>query len=124
MFFICSVKRLWLGHGQSTSRAAGSCGGSVPHPRSDLRGESKDGTGVLGGCLPGVPRDGVRGAADPVRGMPSLQLSYKGTLLRQTYSPDFICFESIIVELKAGRDLAPEHRAQILNYLRATGLKV
>ena len=60
----------------------------------------------------------------PFRAMPSLKLSCKGSLLRQTYAPDFICFESIIVELKAGRDLAPEHRAQLLNYLRATGLKV
>ena len=32
--------------------------------------------------------------------------------------------ESVIVELKAVRELAPEHRAQLCNYLRATGLKV
>jgi GxxExxY protein len=62
--------------------------------------------------------------AIPFRAMPPLKLSYKGEPLRQTYTPDFICFESIIVELKAGRELAPEHRAQVLNYLRATGLRV
>ena len=56
--------------------------------------------------------------------MPSLRLEYKGTRLKQTYSPDFICFESVIVELKALREFAPEHRAQVLNYLKATGLKV
>ncbi len=58
------------------------------------------------------------------RGTPSLQLTYKGARLKQTYSPDFVCFDAIIVELKATRELAPEHRAQVLNYLRATGLEV
>ena len=58
-----------------------------------------------------------------ITGQP-LKLSYKGVPLRQTYVPDFICFGSVIVELKAVRDLAPEHDAQILNYLRATGLHV
>lgn len=62
--------------------------------------------------------------AIPFRPKPLLELAYKGATLRQTYAPDFICFESVVVELKAGRDLAPEHRAQLLNYLRATGLKV
>lgn len=60
----------------------------------------------------------------PFRAMPGLTLSYKGSRLRQTYSPDFICFESIIVELKAGRELAPEHHAQVFNSLKATGLRV
>jgi GxxExxY protein len=44
--------------------------------------------------------------------------------LRQTYVADFICFDQVILELKAVRVLAPEHRAQILNYLRATRIKV
>jgi GxxExxY protein len=50
-----------------------------------------------------------------------LRLAYKGAPLRQTYTPDFVCFDCIVVELKAARQLAPEHRAQALNYLRATG---
>jgi GxxExxY protein len=57
----------------------------------------------------------------PFRAEPRLALTYKGAPLQQTYSPDFVCF---IVELKAGRELAPEHRAQVLNYLRATGLRL
>lgn len=45
-------------------------------------------------------------------------------LLRQTYQPDFICFDAVIVELKVVRELAAEHRAQLANYLKATGLRV
>ena len=55
---------------------------------------------------------------------PSLTLSYRGRLLIQTYEPDFVCFEKIIVELKAVSALADEHRAQLLNYLNATGFEL
>jgi len=60
----------------------------------------------------------------PFDSMPKLAITYRGVRLRQTYEPDFICFGAVIVELKAARALAPEHRAQILNYLRAARLKV
>lgn len=60
----------------------------------------------------------------PFRATPALGLDYKGVALRQTYSPDFICFDSVILELKAARQLAAEHRAQLCNYLKATGLRV
>lgn len=53
-----------------------------------------------------------------------LMLRYKGEPLAQTYKPDFICFDRIIVELKAVRELANEHRAQVHNYLKATGLEL
>jgi len=53
-----------------------------------------------------------------------LALTYKGQLLRQSYVADFVCFDTIIVELKAVRELGPEHRAQVLNYLNATGFKL
>lgn len=55
---------------------------------------------------------------------PKLTLSYRGRTLRQGYEPDFICDGKIIVELKAVSLLADEHRAQVLNYLNATGLKL
>jgi GxxExxY protein len=45
-------------------------------------------------------------------------------MLTQTYQPDFVCFEKIIVELKAVSALADEHRAQLLNYLHATGFEL
>ncbi len=49
-----------------------------------------------------------------------LTLSYKGEPLRQTYKPDIICFDAIIVELKALSATTGEHKAQVLNYLKAT----
>ena len=53
-----------------------------------------------------------------------LILHYKGDRLVQTYQPDFICFEQIIVELKAAKELGNEHRAQVHNYLKATGFEL
>ena len=55
---------------------------------------------------------------------PSLRLEYKGQPLKHTYEPDLICFETVVVELKAVSELANEHRSQLLNYLNATGLPV
>ena len=61
------------------------------------------------------------------RGIPfvaqqELSLSYKGRPLRKTYRPDLVCYGKIVVELKAVRALVPEHDAQIINYLKATGM--
>ena len=53
-----------------------------------------------------------------------LQLKYKGESLQQTYKPDLICYNQIILELKAVKKIAPEHKAQLINYLKATNLKV
>ena len=53
-----------------------------------------------------------------------LALAYLGKPLRQIYIADLICHGRILIELKAVRALAPEHRAQTLNYLRATGLRL
>lgn len=44
--------------------------------------------------------------------------------MKQSYSPDLVCYEKIIVELKALRELTGEHRSQVLNYLKATGLRL
>jgi len=54
----------------------------------------------------------------------TLKLSYKGYLLKQGYQPDFICYGKIIVEIKAVKTLADEHRAQVINYLRASGMQL
>jgi GxxExxY protein len=60
----------------------------------------------------------------PFIAQPELGLCYKGESLRQTYIPDFICHESIIVELKALAVITGEHRAQVMNYLKATGMRL
>ena len=54
----------------------------------------------------------------------SLTLEYKGHQLKQTYTPDFVCYDKIIMEIKAVAQLADEHRAQVINYLHATGFKL
>ena len=53
-----------------------------------------------------------------------LTLEYKGYPLHSTYVPDFICYDKIVIELKAVTELTDEHRAQVQNYLKATGLKL
>ena len=44
--------------------------------------------------------------------------------LKQKYKHDFICFDKIVLEIKAVSKLTDEHRAQIHNYLKATGDKL
>lgn len=53
-----------------------------------------------------------------------LDLRYKANPLKSVYIPDFVCFGQIIVEIKALSELTNEHRAQIHNYLKATGFKL
>lgn len=61
------------------------------------------------------------------RGIPfvvhqELRLFYKGEMLQKTYVPDLICHEAIIVELKASAITTGADKAQVLNYLKATGM--
>src|SRR5439155_26213357 len=49
---------------------------------------------------------------------------YRNRTLVQRFSPDFLCYEKIILEIKAVSALIDEHRAQVLNYLAATGCKL
>lgn len=53
-----------------------------------------------------------------------LKLLYKGHPLKKCYIPDFIVEEKIIVEIKATKELIDDHRAQLHNYLVATGHKL
>ena len=94
---------------------------------------------IIGGCV-AVHKDKGHGFAEPVyqdaleiefeaTGIPfdrqqNFPLYYRGRLLRHTYTPDLICFDKIIVELKAAKCLTDEHRAQVLNYLKVTGLQL
>jgi GxxExxY protein len=60
----------------------------------------------------------------PAQAQAELALTYKGRPLQQKYIPDFILFGKIVLETKAGAELANEHRAQIHNYLKATGFRL
>lgn len=60
----------------------------------------------------------------PFLSQPELQLSYKGQTLQQFFKPDLICYGKMIIELKAAKEIASEHKAQVLNYLKATGFKL
>lgn len=62
-------------------------------------------------CIPAIPK--LR-----------LELTYKGHKLEQRFEPDYVCFGKIIVELKAVAQITDDHRAQVMNYLKATGFKL
>ena len=62
-----------------------------------------------------------------LRGIPyetekPIAITYKGQLLERMYKADLVCYDQIVVELKSVEKLKPEHTAQLLNYLKATGL--
>ncbi len=51
----------------------------------------------------------------PFQAQKPLELEYKGHPLRAKYEPDFLCYGRIVLELKAVKELADEHRAQVFN---------
>lgn len=60
----------------------------------------------------------------PVVAQPQLPVTYRGRTLKHRFVPDFICYEKVILEIKAVSKLTDEHRAQVLNYLHATGYQL
>lgn len=60
----------------------------------------------------------------PFLSKPAQTLQYRVRTLVQTFSPDFICYEKVVLEIKAVSTLIDEHRAQLLNYLNATGCEL
>jgi len=55
---------------------------------------------------------------------PQVRIEYKGKPLKKKYEPDFICYDEVIVEIRAMDKLSSNEYAQIINYLKATRLKV
>ena len=53
-----------------------------------------------------------------------LPISYKGRKLNVTYRADFVCYDSVVVELKAVAKLSGTEEAQIINYLKASGCEI
>jgi GxxExxY protein len=63
------------------------------------------------------------------RGIPfmyktELDLWYKGIPLKKMYVADFVCYDKIIIEIKALSGLSSQHDAQVINYLKATNFKL
>jgi len=84
---------------------------------------------VLGpGFLEGVYQEALeielRERSIPYSIQPKLTISYKGNQLKKEYMPDFVCFDQIVVELKALDQLSGQEEAQVLNYLKASGMRV
>lgn len=94
---------------------------------------------IIGACM-AVHSDKGNGFAEPVyqdcleielqhQSIPynsqrNFPIHYRGIQLKHTYTPDLLCHETIIVELKAAKAITDEHRAQVLNYLKVTGLRL
>jgi len=94
---------------------------------------------IIGACM-AVYKDKGCGFLEPVyhecltiefeiRGIPFISkalqtLLYRGRTVVQTFSPDFLCYEKVIVEIKAVSALVDEHRALVPNYLSATSCKL
>ena len=94
---------------------------------------------IIGACFE-VYNDKGAGFLEPVnqecldiefnlRGVPflpqaELRLTYKDRSLKKTCQPDFACYDKIMVEVKAVSELSDEHRAQVHNYLKATGYRL
>jgi GxxExxY protein len=94
---------------------------------------------IIGACF-AVYKDKGCGFLEPVyhecleielesQGIPFLSkplqtLQYRGRTLLQTFAPDFLCYDKIILEIKAASALIDEYRARVLNYLSATGCQL
>lgn len=66
----------------------------------------------------------LRSRSIPFVAQPTVRITYKGRTLLKEYIPDFICYDQIIVEIKAIKTLTTIEQAQLLNYLKATGKPV
>ncbi len=60
----------------------------------------------------------------PYKAQPVIGISFKENMLEKKYQPDFVCFSEVIVEIKALSKLTGTEESQIINYLKATWLKV
>ena len=60
----------------------------------------------------------------PFSSQRQLKLHYRGRELKQTFKPDFICYDKVVLEIKAVTNLNDELRSQVMNYLNATGYKL
>ena len=60
----------------------------------------------------------------PFKAKPEIMIEYKGKPLKKKYEPDFLCYDDVIVEIKAMAKLSSNEHAQIINYLKASKIEV
>ncbi|MBI5800597.1 MAG: GxxExxY protein [Verrucomicrobia bacterium] len=102
---------------------------------STLLIHEKDTYAILGACFEVYNEKGCGFTEDvyqecleielELKGIPfvaqkELPLTYKGRRLKRKFRADFVCFEHVLLEIKAVSQLVDEHRSQVLNYLHAT----
>ena len=63
-------------------------------------------------------------AGIPYKREVQLKVFYKGKPLEQQYVADFVCFDKIIIELKAISKISDIEKAQVINYLKVTGYEL
>lgn len=82
------------------------------------------GSGFLEGVYQEALEIELRIQGIPYESQKQLEIHYKGHRLQKEYVADFICFSLIVVEIKALDKLTSREEAQLLNYLKATGMRV
>ena len=60
----------------------------------------------------------------PFESQKELDILYDGILLKSKYITDIVCYGKIIIELKAVSRINDQHKAQLMNYMTATGFKL
>ncbi|HEY1879367.1 MAG TPA: GxxExxY protein [Caulobacteraceae bacterium] len=65
----------------------------------------------------------LKARANPFRREASLKIAYRDTVLSVTYRADFLCFDNVILEVKALARLSSVEEAQLINYLRASRIE-
>ena len=60
----------------------------------------------------------------PYHAQSELPLYYKDVRLPKRYVADLVAYDRMIIELKAVRELTADHMAQLVNYLKASGMSV
>lgn len=65
----------------------------------------------------------LQGRGVPFTRQACFELRYRGQVLRTRYRADLVCYNSLIVELKALRQLSTIETSQVINYLKASGLR-
>lgn len=60
----------------------------------------------------------------PFESQKEIKISYRDKELQHYFIADLVCYDKIIIELKSVKNLDDIHRAQLLNYLKATNLKL